>query len=159
MVIDTHIFFTVISTVLKWMIFGTRSWNPIVSQDSNLRMNRLDKLGQTRSLQPQELFASQRYATNVYRSDLAVRLNDLGYKVERGEWGEPQIAGYSKEYLAANSLRREQVKDYIRANGIDGPAAAQIAAHRTRDPKPPQRELAEAPKQEKSQDLDVGLSL
>jgi conjugative relaxase-like TrwC/TraI family protein len=91
--------------------------------------------GQTRSLQPQELFASQSYATNVYRSELAVRLNDLGYKVERGEWGEPQIAGYSKEYLAANSLRREQVKDYIRANGIDGPAAAQIAAHRTRDSK------------------------
>src|SRR5271163_4441867 len=59
--------------------------------------------GQTRSLQPQELFASQSYATNVYRSELAVRLNDLGYKVERGEWGEPQIAGYSKEYLAANS--------------------------------------------------------
>src|ERR1022692_2951588 len=91
--------------------------------------------GQTRSLQPQELFASQSYATNVYRSELAVRLNDLGYKVERGEWGEPQIAGYSKEYLAANSLRREQVKDYIRANGIDGPAAEQIAAHRTRDSK------------------------
>jgi conjugative relaxase-like TrwC/TraI family protein len=91
--------------------------------------------GQTRSLQPQELFASQSYATNVYRSELAVRLNDLGYKVERGEWGEPQIAGYSTEYLAANSLRREQVKDYIRANGIDGPAAAQIAAHRTRDSK------------------------
>jgi conjugative relaxase-like TrwC/TraI family protein len=91
--------------------------------------------GQTRSLQPQELFASQSYATNVYRSELAVRLSDLGYKVERGEWGEPQIAGYSKDYLAANSLRREQVKDYIRANGIDGPAAAQIAAHRTRDSK------------------------
>ena len=91
--------------------------------------------GQTRALQPQELFASQSYATNVYRSELAVRLNNLGYKVERGEWGEPQIAGYSKEYLAANSLRREQVKDYIRANGIDGPAAAQIAAHRTRDSK------------------------
>ena len=32
------------------------------------------------------------------------------------------------------------------------------SAH-TPDPKPPQRELAEAPKREKSQDLDVGLSL
>src|ERR1019366_5031976 len=30
--------------------------------------------GQTRALQPQELFASQSYATNVYRSELAVRL-------------------------------------------------------------------------------------
>jgi conjugative relaxase-like TrwC/TraI family protein len=91
--------------------------------------------GQTRSLQPQELFASQSYTTQVYRSELAVRLQALGYTVERGESGEPQIAGYTKEYLAANSLRREQVKDHMRSSGFDGPAAAQIAAHRTRDAK------------------------
>jgi conjugative relaxase-like TrwC/TraI family protein len=91
--------------------------------------------GQTRALQPQELFASQSYATNVYRSELAVRLKDLGYTIERGEFGQPEIKGYTKEYLEANSLRREQVKDHLRASGLDGPAAAQIAAHRTRDSK------------------------
>jgi len=91
--------------------------------------------GQTRALQPQELFASQSYATNVYRSELAVRLKDLGYTVERGEFGQPEIKGYTKEYLEANSLRREQVKDHLRSTGLDGPAAAQIAAHRTRDSK------------------------
>jgi hypothetical protein len=37
--------------------------------------------------------------------------------------------------MEANSLRREQVKDHLRASGLDGPAAAQIAAHRTRDSK------------------------
>ena len=91
--------------------------------------------GQTRALQPQELFASQSYATNVYRSELAVRLKDLGYTIERGEFGQPEIKGYTKEYLEANSLRREQVKDHMRASGLDSPAAAQIAAHRTRDSK------------------------
>jgi conjugative relaxase-like TrwC/TraI family protein len=91
--------------------------------------------GQTRALQPQELFASQSYATNVYRSELAVRLKDLGYTIERGEFGQPEIKGYTKEYMEANSLRREQVKDRLRASGLDGPAAAQIAAHRTRDSK------------------------
>jgi conjugative relaxase-like TrwC/TraI family protein len=91
--------------------------------------------GQTRALQPQELFASQSYATNVYRSELAVRLKDLGYTIERGEYGQPEIKGYTKEYMEANSLRREQVKDHLRASGLDGPAAAQIAAHRTRDSK------------------------
>jgi conjugative relaxase-like TrwC/TraI family protein len=91
--------------------------------------------GQTRALQPQELFASQSYATNVYRSELAVRLKDLGYTIERGEYGQPEIKGYTKEYLEANSLRREQVKDHLRASGLDGPAAAQVAAHRTRDSK------------------------
>ena len=91
--------------------------------------------GQTRALQPQELFASQSYATNAYRSELAVRLKELGYTIERGEFGQPEIKGYTKEYLEANSLRREQVKDHLRASGLDGPAAAQIAAHRTRDSK------------------------
>jgi hypothetical protein len=37
--------------------------------------------------------------------------------------------------MEANSLRREQVKDHMRASGLDSPAAAQIAAHRTRDSK------------------------
>jgi ATP-dependent exoDNAse (exonuclease V) alpha subunit len=39
-----------------------------------------------------------------------------------------------------------------------GHDVSHTSAH-TPDPKPPQRELAEAPKHEKSQDLDVGLSL
>jgi conjugative relaxase-like TrwC/TraI family protein len=91
--------------------------------------------GQTRSLQPQALFASQNYATNVYRSELAVRLKGLGYTVERGEFGQPEIKGYTKEYLEASSPRREQVKDHLRASGLEGAAAAQIAAHRTRDAK------------------------
>ena len=91
--------------------------------------------GQTRALQPQQLFASQTYATQVYRSELAVRLKELGYTVERGEYGQPEIKGYTREYMEASSPRREQVKDHLRAEGLDGPAAAQIAAHRTRDSK------------------------
>ena len=90
---------------------------------------------QTRALQPQQLFASQTYATQVYRSELAVRLKELGYTVERGEYGQPEIKGYTREYVEASSPRREQVKDHLRAEGLDGPAAAQIAAHRTRDSK------------------------
>ena len=90
---------------------------------------------QTRALQPQQLFASQTYATQVYRSELGVRLKELGYTVERGEYGQPEIRGYTREYMEASSPRREQVKDHLRAEGLDGPAAAQIAAHRTRDSK------------------------
>ncbi|HVR26396.1 MAG TPA: MobF family relaxase, partial [Candidatus Polarisedimenticolia bacterium] len=90
---------------------------------------------QTRALQPQELFASQRYATSVYRSELAVRLEKLGYTLERGKHGQPEIRGYTKEYLEASSPRREQIKDHLRESGIDGAGAAQVAAHRTRDRK------------------------
>jgi len=91
--------------------------------------------GQTRALQPHEMFVSQRYATAVYRSELALRLDKLGYELERGKHGQPEIKGYSKEYLEASSPRREQIKDHLREQGIDGAAAAQIAAHHTRDHK------------------------
>ena len=91
--------------------------------------------GQTRALQPQELFASQRYATSVYRSELALRLQSLGYGLERGKHGQPEIKGYTKEYLEASSPRREQIKDHLREMGLDGAGAAQVAAHRTRDSK------------------------
>ncbi|MGC1782955.1 MAG: MobF family relaxase [Acidobacteriaceae bacterium] len=91
--------------------------------------------GQTRALQPQELFASQRVATSVYRSELAMRLQGLGYEIERGKHGQPEIKGYTKEYLEASSPRREQIKDHLREMGIDGAGAAQVAAHRTRDSK------------------------
>ena len=91
--------------------------------------------GQTRSLQPHEMFVSQRYATAVYRSELALHLEKLGYELERGKHGQPEIRGYSKEYLEASSPRREQIRDHLREQGIDGAAAAQIAAHHTRDRK------------------------
>ncbi|MBB5061421.1 hypothetical protein HDF16_006157 [Granulicella aggregans] len=77
----------------------------------------------------------QKYVTAVYRSELAMRLQGLGYQLERGEYGQPEIKGYSKEYLEASSLRREQIQDYKREQGLDGASAAQIAAHRTRDRK------------------------
>jgi conjugative relaxase-like TrwC/TraI family protein len=91
--------------------------------------------GQTRALQPQEMFISQRYVTAVYRSELALRLEKLGYELERGKHGQPEIRGYTKEYLEASSPRREQIKDHLREQGIDGAAAADIAAHHTRDRK------------------------
>src|SRR5450631_2268416 len=90
---------------------------------------------QMRALQPHEMFVSQRYVTAVYRSELALRLEKLGYDLERGKYGQPEIKGYSKEYLEASSPRRGQIKDHLREQGIDGAAAAQIAAHHTRDRK------------------------
>jgi ATP-dependent exoDNAse (exonuclease V) alpha subunit len=71
----------------------------------------------------------------VYRSELALRLEGLGYEIERGKHGQPEIKGYTREYLEASSPRREQIKDHLREQGIDGAAAAQIAAHHTRDRK------------------------
>jgi conjugative relaxase-like TrwC/TraI family protein len=91
--------------------------------------------GQTRALQERSLFQSQQYATSVYRSELAVRLQRLGYEIERGQHGQPEISGYTQEYLNASSPRREQIKSHLQGIGREGAAAAQVAAHRTRDRK------------------------
>src|SRR5271163_3184996 len=91
--------------------------------------------GQTRALQERSLFQSQQYATTVYRSELAMKLQDLGYKIERGPHGQPEIRGYTQEYLEASSPRRLQIKEHLHEIGREGAGAAQVAAHRTRDSK------------------------
>jgi conjugative relaxase-like TrwC/TraI family protein len=91
--------------------------------------------GSAHALQPQELFRTQRYATAVYRAELAIRLQNLGYQIERGEHGSPEIKGYSREYLEASSPRRQQIKDHMAEHGVSGAEAAQIAAHQTREKK------------------------
>jgi ATP-dependent exoDNAse (exonuclease V) alpha subunit len=93
--------------------------------------------GNTRALQPQELYKTQQYATAVYRSELAARLQGMGYEIERGEHGQPEIKGYSREYLEASSPRRQQIEEQLREQGREGAGAAQIAAHQTRDAKQP----------------------
>jgi conjugative relaxase-like TrwC/TraI family protein len=91
--------------------------------------------GQTRALQERSLFQSQQYATTVYRSELAMKLQGLGYKIERGKHGQPEIKGYSQENLEASSPRRVQIKEHLQETGREGAGAAQVAAHRTRDSK------------------------
>jgi conjugative relaxase-like TrwC/TraI family protein len=91
--------------------------------------------GETRALQPQELYRSQRYATAVYQSELASRLRHLGYELAMGKNGAPEIKGYSKEYLEASSPRRQQIEAHLKEQGLAGAGPAEIAAHRTREAK------------------------
>ena len=91
--------------------------------------------GETRALQPQELYRTQQYATAVYRSELAARLQELGYEIERGESSQPEIKGYTQEYLEASSPRRQQIEEHLAEQGVRGAGAAQIAAHQTREGK------------------------
>ncbi len=91
--------------------------------------------GQTRALDARSLFGSQQFATSVYRTELASRLQDLCYEIERGKHGQPEIKGYTREYLEASSPRREQIQSHLQEIGREGAGAAQVAAHRTRDSK------------------------
>src|ERR1700679_3464966 len=91
--------------------------------------------GQTRALQERSLFQSQHYVTSVYRSELAIRLQGLGYEIQTGKHGQPEIKGYTQENLDASSPRRVQIQEHLQEIGRDGAGAAQVAAHRTRDSK------------------------
>ncbi len=93
--------------------------------------------GTTRAVQPQGLFDSQNFATAVYQSELTIRLSQLGYEIEPGRSGAPEIKGYTQEYLDASSPRSRQIREQLEKTGFSGPAAAQIAAHTTRDKKQP----------------------
>jgi conjugative relaxase-like TrwC/TraI family protein len=91
--------------------------------------------GSARALQPHSLFQSQQFATAVYQSELMYRLRNLGYEIEPGRSGAPEIKGYTQEYLDASSPRSQQIRAYLERNGFQGPESAQIAAHSTRDAK------------------------
>jgi conjugative relaxase-like TrwC/TraI family protein len=91
--------------------------------------------GDIRPLQPRELYKTQQYATAVYRSELAIQLKQMGYQIEHGESGQPEIKGYSKEYLKASSPRRQQIEAALTKANQRGAGAAQIAAHQTREGK------------------------
>jgi len=91
--------------------------------------------GSSRALQPRSLFESQQFATAVYQSELMFRLRGLGYQIETGRSGAPEIKGYTQEYLDASSPRSQQIRAYMERNGFEGHESAQIAAHSTRDKK------------------------
>lgn len=91
--------------------------------------------GQVRPLQTLELLKSQQYITAVYRSELALRLQAIGYRIERGESGQPEIIGYSRDYLDASSPRRQQIKAELDRLHMAGAGASEIAQKKTRGKK------------------------
>jgi len=91
--------------------------------------------GTTRALQERGFFESQQFATAVYQSELTFRLRELGYEIEPGRSGAPDIKGYSQEYLDASSQRQNQILEHMKQNGLAGYEAAEISAHATRDKK------------------------
>jgi conjugative relaxase-like TrwC/TraI family protein len=91
--------------------------------------------GSTRAIQERTFFESQNYATAVYQSVLTHQLRKFGYEIEPGQSGAPEILGYTQAYLDASSPRSRQIKEQMERAGFQGPEAAQIAAHATRDRK------------------------
>jgi len=99
--------------------------------------------GKVRSVQPLELYRSQRYATAIYRAHLAQKLQGLGYEIEVDpRTGAPEIKGFSEAYLQESSPRREEVlkeaeqmKERLEREGAtvsENARLKQAAAHKDR---------------------------
>ncbi len=71
------------------------------------------------------------------RFSRAISSNNLSFafSIERGEHGQPEIKGYTWEYLEASSPRRAQITSELKEIGREGAGAAQVVAHRSRDSK------------------------
>jgi conjugative relaxase-like TrwC/TraI family protein len=54
--------------------------------------------GKRHAIQPQELYRTQQYVTAVYRSELAWRLQEMGYAIDVGKNGAPEIRGYTADW-------------------------------------------------------------
>lgn len=94
-----------------------------------------DATGQARSLQPYELFRIQSMATAIYQNKLEAQLRELGYAIERGTNHAPDIKGYTKEYLDAESLRTAEIRRQMEERGLTGRAAENEIKHQYRESK------------------------
>jgi len=56
----------------------------------------------------------QRLAQEVYHAELSQRLEKMGYELEKGQYGEPQIKGYTREHIERFSRRGSEIQDYIK---------------------------------------------
>jgi conjugative relaxase-like TrwC/TraI family protein len=74
--------------------------------------------GQIRALQERAPFDSQRYAHSPLPVSPPYQLRGLGYEIQPGRSGAPEIKGYTQEYLDASSPRRQQIVEAVARSGF-----------------------------------------
>lgn len=76
--------------------------------------------GQWRSLTNEEIYNSQRVIGAIYTSELASRLQGLGYELQRtDDKGNFEIAGITREQVEHFSQRRAEIEAALKARGVD----------------------------------------
>jgi DNA primase catalytic core len=88
-----------------------------------------------RSMDPSSLYRIQTYGNAVYMAEMACDARKYGYVLERGKNFSMEIAGYSKEYLAAMSLRRDDIEEEMELRGVTGEKASDLVTLERRQAK------------------------
>lgn len=97
--------------------------------------NMTEAAGRVRAVDSREWFRIQSYITAVYQSEMAVRVQRLGYELERGKNFSAAIKGYTPEYLTSISRRTEHIEAEKEKRGFFGAKADHIIAHEGREAK------------------------
>jgi conjugative relaxase-like TrwC/TraI family protein len=82
----------------------------------------------------------QRLAQEIYFSEYAARAEEIGYELEKGKYGEPEIKGYTREHIEHFSTRLSDVETYLAEKfGLTretaSPAQKRLAAEHSREAK------------------------
>jgi len=73
---------------------------------------------QWRGLDPKEIYKARRFIDAVYMNDLANRVQNIGYQIQRHSDGSFDLADYTREQIEAFSERRQDIKRLMAHNGI-----------------------------------------
>jgi conjugative relaxase-like TrwC/TraI family protein len=91
--------------------------------------------GQWRGLEPKEIYKARRFIDSIYMTELANRVQQLGYQIERGPKGAFELAGYTRDQILAFSERFQDVEREKAAQGITDPRGARDIITKTRKAK------------------------
>ena len=98
-----------------------------------------DEDGAWRSLEPRALYQLQKNIGAIYRQELAVKVRELGYEIERRKESMFEIKGVSAEVIEAFSTRSAEIEAALAERGTSRDAASalekQVAALDTREAK------------------------
>lgn len=115
----------------------SRSLDPQLHTHAVIANMVLNPDGKWSSLRNDEIFKGKMLAGEIYRSELAANLRDLGYTVERrGKNAIPEIVGVSEKLLDTFSKRSAAIDAALERRGLeDTPENRALAALATREAK------------------------
>ena len=142
---------------LVWATFKHESNREMEPQlhSHNVVLNCTYAEGKWRSLESHEIYKLKMLAGEVYRSELAREVRNLGYEVQQTHKdGRFEIKGVPQDLISKFSERTKQIEEYLREHGLaDTPQNRAQAALNTRQAKQeiPRAELVEKWKKEAAQ--------
>jgi len=103
----------------------------------------------------------QRLVQEIYFEELAHRMESMGYELEKGKYGEPEIKGYTREHIEHFSKRTSDVDAYLmkhfgETRETASPAHKRLAAEHSREAKKV-REMEGLQKEWESRARDLGM--